>query len=645
MYYYEVGLGVAKHWKSAVYTYSSEEPLDIGTIVVIPFGKQRKNGTVLKEVSKPAFELKSIYKSLDVKLENTHVQFMKWFTDYYGAQDSQVYSQFMPSYLKPAKNVKATGGGDTKKFAPLPTLSVAQKTAMNEIRANLKPSVLHGITGAGKTRIYTHLLMEQVEAGKDALLLYPEISLTSQIVNELQKYADVIVFHSGLTDNERSRLWHLVATKPRACIIVGPRSALFLPYKSLGIVIIDEAHESSYKQDSDIKYSSIYTAGGLCSAHGAKLLLGSATPPLSETEHILSRGGNLVCLHEKAIEQNSDGDNTLKEIRVVDAKARDSFSKHSLISNELIIAVTDALAKGEQTMLFINRRGTAKLVLCSSITCDWQADCEHCDLPLTYHHDIYKLLCHTCGRKSNMPNVCPKCGSATNLKSLGSKAIVDDIARIFPSAKIGRFDSDTAKTESFNVNYDDIRTGKIDILIGTQQLIKGLDLPKLSTVGILNADLSLYFPDFSSDERTFQLIAQALGRVGRGHQRGKIVVQTFQPKNTVINMALREDWHGFRETELRNRKKHDFPPYSFYSKVIFRDKSIVRANDKALKCKNQNATAGVRVDGPLPSFYFKRGGYYYSQLILRSKSRNNILKSVRNSGVDAIVDLDPTTLL
>ena len=640
MYYYEVGLGVARHWKSAVYTYSSEDAVEIGTIVVVPFGKQRKNGTVLKKVNKPEFELKSIYKTLEVKLESAHMQFMKWFSEYYSAQDSQVYSQFMPSYLKPAKvNIPDIN----QKFLSLPELNKHQKTALSEINTTLKPSVLHGVTGAGKTRIYTHLLMEQVRKGKDALLLYPEISLTSQVVNELQKYAKVIVFHSGLTDSERSRLWHLVATKPRACIIVGPRSALFLPHKNLGIVIIDEAHESSYKQDSDVKYNSIYTAGGLCSVHGAKLLLGSATPPLSETEHILSRGGNLVCLHVKAIEQNAGDNNTFKEINVVDAKARDSFSKHSMISNELIKAVSNALAKNEQTMLFINRRGTAKLVLCS--TCDWQADCEQCDLPLTYHHDTHKLLCHTCGLKSNMPNVCPNCESSTNLKSLGSKAIVDDIARLFPSAKIGRFDSDTEKAESFSVNYDDIKTGKIDILIGTQQLIKGLDLPKLSTVGILNADLSLYFPDFSSDERTFQLIAQALGRVGRGHQSGKIVVQTFQPKNSVINMAIREDWHGFRESELRTRKDHNFPPYSFYAKVIFRDKSIPKSNEKALKCKNLNLDTGLHIDGPLPSFFFKRGGYYYSQLILRSNSRNNLLKYVQNVGDDAIVDLDPSTLL
>lgn len=641
MFYYEVGLGAARHWKSAVYTYSSEEPIEIGTIVVIPFGKQKKNGTVLKEVSEPDFALKSIIKSLEVKLEKTHVQFMRWFADYYGAQDSQVYSQFMPNYLKPIKKMKSQDG--TKNFEALPMLNKNQKLAMDKIKSTQKPSVLHGVTGAGKTRIYTHLLLEQVKAGKDALLLYPEISLTSQILDELQKYAEVVVFHSGLTDGERSKLWHLVATKTEPCIIVGPRSALFLPFKNLGIVIIDEAHESSYKQDNDIKYSSIYTAGGLCSAYGAKLLLGSATPPLTETEHILSRGGNLVCLHEKAIEQNKDNNNTLKDIRVVDAKARDSFSKNSMISNELIDAVSSALANNQQTMLFINRRGTAKLVLCS--TCDWQADCPQCDLPLTYHHDSHKLLCHTCGRKSDMPNVCPKCGNTTNLKSLGSKAIVDDIAKLFPSAKIGRFDSDTTQAESFSVNYDDIRTGKIDILIGTQQLIKGLDLPKLSTIGLLNADLSLYFPDFSSDERTFQLIAQAVGRVGRGHQSGKVVVQTFQPKNTVINMALKEDWHGFRDSELQNRKEHDFPPFSFYSKLIFRDKSAVKANDKALKCKNQNTTPDVQVDGPLPSFYFKRGGYYYSQLILRSKSRNNLLKSVRGSGVDAIVDLDPTTLL
>jgi len=641
MYYYEIGLGVAKHWKNAVYTYSSEDEIIVGAVVLVPFGKQRKRGTVLKQVLKPGFDTKSVYKSLDIKLSETSLMFMKWFTEYYGAQDAQVYSQFMPYYLKSAPKHNEML---IKPRIALPELNKFQAKALVDIKSTTKPTVLHGVTGAGKTRIYTHLLMEQVSLGKDGLLLYPEISLTPQIVGELQKYVNVIVFHSGLTDGERSKLWHLVATKTEPCIIVGPRSALFLPFKNLGIVIIDEAHESSYKQESDIKYNSIYTAGGLCSVHKAKLLLGSATPPISETEKVLSKGGNLVCLHRKAIEQNSSR-NTTKEITIIDAKNRDEFSKHSLVSNELINSIKTALERKEQAMLFINRRGTAKLVLCSSDVCDWQADCEYCDLPMTFHHDAHNLLCHTCGRKRSMPNVCPKCGEKTNLKSLGSKAIVEDIAKLFPSAKIGRFDSDSEKKESFSENYGDIRSGSVDILIGTQQLIKGLDLPKLSTIGILNADLSLYFPDFSSDERTFQLIAQALGRVGRGHLKGRVIVQTFQPKNSVIMKATAEDWHDFRETELKNRLSHEFPPYSYYAKIIFREKSISGANEKAFNFKKKIINDVNHIDGPLPSFYFKRGGYYYVQLLLKSVSRSALLKVARKCSNDAIIDLDPATLL
>lgn len=639
MHYYEIGLGAEKYWGTGVFTYSSDDDLITGSIVRVPFRKQKKYGIVLKTVEKPDFPVKEIDKLLEIKITKQTFEFMEWYTKYYNAEKTQVYSQFLPNYLTANQKTMDLNTDDRQS---LPALSKVQSKALEEINSTKKPSVLHGITGAGKTRIYTHLLIEQLKSGKNALLLYPEISLTSQIVNELKKYAPVIVFHSQLTNAERSKLWYSVATKTQPCIIIGPRSAIFLPYLNLGIVIIDEAHESSYKQENDVRYSSIYTAAGLCASHTAKLVLGSATPPVSETEHILGHGGNLVCLHHKALKFESDED---KEVLIIDAKKRDNFSIHPLISDTLIKSINCALDKNEQIILFINRRGTAKLVLCGSADCDWQAECEHCELPMTYHHDAHQLVCHTCGRKKVMPTTCPVCSNKTELKSLGSKAIVEDITKLFPAAKIARFDSDTEKTESFNQNYDAILAGSVDILIGTQQLIKGLDLPKLSTIGILNADLSLHFPDYTSDERTFQLVTQAMGRVGRGHNKGCVVVQTFQPNNPTITWAIAENWHGFRDNELASRRLHSFPPYSFYAKLLFRDKNIDRAEKKANICKGLVSRDKVNIDGPLPSFTFKRSGFYYVQLLIKARTRTRLLEAIRNSPKDTIIDLDPANLL
>ena len=638
MHYYEVGIGVEKHWKSGVFTYSCNTEIEENTIVSVPFGKQKKTGVVIGAVKKPSFAVKDIIKILEIKLSKQTVDFMNWYGTYYSAENSQVYSQFLPGYL--TLNLKPDNLEKQSKIS-LPKLSVDQTNAIEKIRNTHRPSVLHGITGSGKTRIYTHLLIEQLEKGRDGLLLYPEIALTSQIVNELQKYAPVVVFHSQLTSSERSRLWYTVAGKHDPCIIIGPRSALFLPYENLGVVILDEAHESSYKQENDIRYGSIYTAAGLCSAHNSKLVIGSATPPIAETEHILSRGGNLVCLHEKAVKTESSDKKTI----IIDSKHKSNFSKHPLMSDELISAIEKSLKSSQQALLFLNRRGTAKLVMCSSEECDWQAECEHCDLPMTYHHDSYSLICHTCGRKSTMPSNCPSCGSKTHLKSLGSKAIFEDISKLFPQAKIGRYDSDTSKTDSFSQNYNDILSGSVDILVGTQQLVKGLDLPKLSTIGILNADLSLHFPDFTSQERTFQLITQAMGRVGRGHNKGTVVVQTYLPTSPVMSWSINEDWHSFRQEELKERGIHSFPPYSFYAKLIFRDKSYEKAEKRADLCKNNISTEKINIDGPLPSFHLKRGGFYFVQLLIKAKSRSRLLESLKKVPKDTIIDLDPSTLL
>jgi primosomal protein N' (replication factor Y) len=331
---------------------------------------------------------------------------------------------------------------------------------------------------------------------------------------------------------------------------------------------------------------------------------------------------------------------------VVDMKDRGQFRQHPIFSDQLIREVSKALQQKKQSLLFLNRRGTSKLVMCSSDSCEWVAECDSCELALTYHHDGNSLVCHTCGRKTKMPTDCPVCSSALSLKSLGSKAIVEEAAQLFPGARIARYDSDTSFEDSFNESHESILDGSVDILIGTQQLIKGLDLPKLALIGLVNSDLSLRFPDYSSDERTFQLITQAIGRVGRGHTEGSVVVQTYQMNNPVLKDAVAEDWHSFRDKELSDRRAHDFPPYSFIGKILFREKSYVKAMKVADEYKKiVTELPDITVEGPVPSFHHKRGQFYYVQLHIRATSRKTLLQAARKAPDGAMFDLDPITLL
>lgn len=657
MHYYDVALGVEKHWDSAVFTYSSEQEVAPMQLVNVPFGRKSRAGVVVRAAKKPQFNTKPLTLYADSHYPKHMWQFAQWYQRYYAAKEGQVYTQLLPHFL--TKQLPKTPKPlNAPKKPPAIELNNDQKTAVTQIEAATKPVVLHGVTGSGKTRVYLSLIERTLAAGKNALLLYPEIALTTQLLAELQAHAPVIVFHSALTDAARSRLWFQVLKADAPHVVIGPRSALFLPHRNLGLIAIDEAHESTFKQDTDIRYNAVSVAGGLSNAHDAQLVIGSATPPVAEAELIAASGGTLVCMHNVATGDGSPD----KSITIIDRKDRSKFRKHPLLSDQLIQSIERSLSDKQQSLLFINRRGTAKLTLCEH--CGWQADCPDCDLPMTYHHDTHAMTCHTCGKTAPVLPVCPDCEHPTKLKALGSKAIVDEVQRLFPGTKIGRFDTDTAKGDTFHEQYDAIRAGSVDILVGTQQIAKGLDLPLLSTVGVLDADLPLHFPDFSSDERVFQLISQVVGRIGRGHTPGRAYIQTLHPNNPVILAAKAEDWHGFSERELASRKAHQFPPYTYAAKVVFRDKSPDKAYGRAEKAKQalgkskvesrkskvtQPSTLDIRhstlVDGPLPSFIAKKAGHHYVQLHLKNRSRRELLRSLQALPGDDLYDLDPASLL
>ncbi|MGH7240105.1 MAG: replication restart helicase PriA, partial [Candidatus Saccharimonadales bacterium] len=340
------------------------------------------------------------------------------------------------------------------------------------------------------------------------------------------------------------------------------------------------------------------------------------------------------------------GDHAAVEIEVVDNKNRGLFTRSSLLSQPLLASVEASLARGEQSLLYLNRRGTARLVICEN--CGWQAICPHCDIPLAYHGDSHLLRCHACNYSSKVPTSCPVCGY-TNVvyKAAGTKAVVQEIKRLMPNARVARFDTDNLKEERFEQNYESAKEGMIDILVGTQMLAKGLDLPKLSTVGIVLADTSLYLPDFSASERTFQLINQVLGRIGRGHIGGRAVIQTYTPDNPILKAAIASDYGTFYQAELASRQQFMFSPFCYLLKVTVRRASMDAARSAALNLREQITDSRIkaRIEGPAPSFYEKLQNRYQWQLIFKASQRSELLKVIKELPSGFSYDIDPVDLL
>jgi primosomal protein N' (replication factor Y) len=525
----------------------------------------------------------------------------------------------------------------------LPKLTSEQTLAldtMNEPNTYL----LHGKTGTGKTRLYIELALKTLEANKSSVILTPEISLTSQLAESFKNIFGerVIVMHSKQTPLERRKAWLQCLLAEHPVIVIGPRSALFAPLNNLGLIVLDEEHENAYKQEQAPHYVTGRVAAYLASLTKSSLVLGSATPLVSDYYLAQQKNKPIIELNKLAQPHNHPD----AEIVLVDRKDHSLFNRSSYLSQTLINEIEGCLSRGEQSLLYLNRRGTARLVMCEN--CGWQAVCPNCDIPLTYHGDKHQVRCHSCGYHNVAPISCPSCSKPDVVfKTAGTKAIADEVLRIFPNARIGRFDTDNSKAESFEQKYLEAKEGKIDILIGTQMLAKGLDLPKLSLVGILLADTSLYIPDFTAQEKTFALINQVIGRIGRGHVTGKAIIQTYHPENKIINFAINKDYKNFYKEELESRKEFLFPPFCYLLKLSVRRASLKGAETAAQKLKAAIASSGlkIRVEGPAPSFHERFQGKYQWQLIVKSVSRSELIKVVAILPPNWTYDIDPVDLL
>ena len=470
------------------------------------------------------------------------------------------------------------GEDDLKKLSP------AQETAFSELQASFKEkdiTLLHGVTSSGKTEIYVKLIDSVLASGKQVLYMLPEIALTTQLISRLQRYfgEKISVYHSRYSTNERVEVWNNVLVgRLKSQVVIGARSSLFLPFSNLGLVIVDEEHEPSFKQYSPApRYHGRDSAIVLAGMHGAKTVLGSATPAL-ETYHNAETGKyGLVSLSQRF------GNVLMPEIELVDIKEKHRKKRMTgHFSDRLMEEIQEALGDNEQIILFQNRRGYSPVVECT--TCGVAPQCPNCDVSLTYHQYKNQLRCHYCGHHMAMPVACMACGSETlDTKGFGTEQIESELKSLFPDYKIARMDQDTTRGKhAYAKLIEGLEAGEIDILVGTQMLAKGLDFRNVSVVGVMNADNLLNFPDFRAHERSFQLLQQVSGRAGRTKKRGKVLIQTYNPYHQILQQVSVNDYKGMYEQQLEERYQYKYPPHYRTIKITFRDRSLTKMQKASL---------------------------------------------------------------
>jgi primosomal protein N' (replication factor Y) len=543
---------------------------------------------------------------------------------------------------------------------PLRLLSNAQSEAYNDIANQLKDKdivLLSGVTSSGKTEIYIHLIQEQLKEGKQVLFMLPEIALTAQIILRLKKHFGRLtgVYHSRFSDPEKVEIWKRVAghdPSSRYSLILGVRSSLFLPFSNLGLIIVDEEHDGSYKQqDPAPRYNARDSAIMLAGIHKAKTLLGSATPSIESYNNAQNGKYGLTFLKERY--------GLIKLPEIVIANTREAYRKKLMVSHftpELLHSIDEALGNGEQVILFQNRRGFSPYIECSE--CGWIPLCNQCAVNLTYHKGIRKMVCHYCGFSLPVPAKCENCHSAAMVtRGFGTEKIEDEIKIVFPDARVARLDQDTTRNKnSFNRIIQAFEERRVDILIGTQMISKGLDFENLTVVGVLNADNLLNFPDFRAHERSFQMLEQVSGRAGRRQKQGRVVIQTFDPSHMIIRQVLRHDYEGMFRMQAGERKTFNYPPFCRMIKINLRHKEKSLLNMYAdILGADLRTMFGKRVLGPEFPLISQVQTWYIKTIILKiekEKSQATAKNMIREaltrlgkekgaSGLKIAVDVDP----
>ncbi|MGI8478232.1 MAG: replication restart helicase PriA [Thermomicrobiales bacterium] len=519
------------------------------------------------------------------------------------------------------------------------------------------PFLLHGVTGSGKTEIYLRAAAWCLRHGRSVIILVPEIALASQVVRRFEARfpEQVAVLHSALRDGERHQTWKAVAAGAFP-VVVGPRSALFAPLSNLGLIVLDEEHEGSYKQEADPRYHARTLAERIGGQTGATLLLGSATPAVESFWRSESGSMERLELLRRVGGPSADGGGhavsiDLPDVHVVDMRHELHRGSATILSEQLQELMSRTLAAGEQGMLLLNRRGTATIVLCRS--CGASITCPHCDIPLVYHQDRGRLLCHRCNYREMPSRQCARCAGPLNYFGMGTQRVEDEVRRLFPAARVMRWDQDAVAREGGHERLlRRVERREVDIVVGTQMIAKGLDLPMVTAVGVVQADTLLHLPDFRSTERTFQLLTQVAGRAGRRAEGGRVVVQTYSPDHYAIRSASRHDYRAFYDEEIAFRKTHRYPPFSRLSRHLFRhqDEEVCRqaSDDMARLLARHARQTGVAIDllGPTPAFASRVRGKYQWQIVLRAMPADfDALLDGMPTHPAWVVDIDPQSML
>jgi primosomal protein N' (replication factor Y) len=646
MHYYEVAPQQIIRSTSASFTYTSREEVNLGQLVSIEIGKKLLPGVIMKKVPKPSYDTKEITAILlEQPIPEPLVELAVWLSTYYATHLALVLQSLLPRGLQKTRRTRKTSAVSSIRERTTIVFNNDQRSAIETIsKMSSGSALLHGVTGSGKTQVYLEMAKRTLEQNQSVIILVPEIALTSQLVDEFSHhFSDIILTHSRQTEAQRHHAWidALTSTVPR--VVVGPRSALFIPLKHVGLIVIDEAHEPSFKQEQSPRYSALRAAAMLARFHGGKLIMGSATPTIADYLIAKTSARPIIEMNTRA-----RTDAVAPLVKLIDMTKRNNFKQHRFLSDKLLVQLEETFASGNQALIFHNRRGSASTTLCEN--CGWTATCRHCFIPLTLHADAHHLRCHICGITEKVLTSCPVCNRADIVhKGIGTKLIESELRKLFPTRSIARFDGDVQSGESVEERYKELYDGEIDLIIGTQVIAKGLDLPRLRAVGVIQADSGLSLPDYTSSERTFQLLAQVIGRVGRSHHPTTVIVQSYQPTHPAVVDGLSQDYHHFMTTTLIERQRARFPPYTYLLKLTCVYKTEAAAITNAKKLANilrDGHYDNIEILGPTPAFYERQHNTYRWQLVVKSPIRTQLTKLL-----DLIppahwqFELDPISLL
>jgi primosomal protein N' (replication factor Y) len=605
----------------------------IGDRVAVRFGAQQKIGVVIEErvaAELPAERIKAISALRDdaPRLPQDWIALMRFLSGYYQRPLGETVIGALPPRLRsvkplPKKALQSTGGGGAR-FVPGHALTPAQAGVVDRVAGGFNAYLLHGVTGSGKTEVYLHLVARALDRGLQALVLVPEISLTPQLEARFRQAfpdARLAIMHSALEDIERTAAW-LAAARGEAGIVLGTRLAVLAALPKLGLIVVDEEHDASFKQQEGLRYSARDAAVYRAKAVGCPVILGTATPSL-ETWHNWTAGR----YQRLELPERASPGARLPTVRTLDIQRdppQQGFCKG------VLSAIAERLSRREQSLIFINRRGYAPVLACEA--CGWTAGCERCTARMVLHAADRRLHCHHCGAQSAIPRACPTCGNV-DLKPMGrgTQRVEETLAERFPAARIVRIDRDSARRRAeLSRTLEGIRRGEGDILVGTQLLAKGHDFPALTLVGVLNADTALVSTDYRAPERLFSVLAQVSGRAGRRERPGEVLVQTRYPRHPLFAALERHDFAGFAQAQLAERRAAGFPPFVF--------EAALRAEAPKLETaiaflKNAAALARapeeVRVFDPVPHLLTRRADLERAQLVMQSSSRQALQEYLR----------------